>query len=676
MKSAILVVLYLGSITSAEKAKRFAATLPNGATVELVGVCFHSAGSDLSEPRRCWRPDGSELADEPFRHARKGTSSGRRQYACEFALRISGPNDYSCATFDSRGPSSVQPVIPLDEKNESIPSLRAFICRFPEGRLEDTIRIGVSTAPWRTVETWTDDAWHKRDHDTITFPESENPLILTWPRQKGRAVILEMVRSDDSEEARRMFVEDRDGRWHECSPRVHGQGPGLVKEQYWFWRLQRQDLYEIQYQTRPYQWAEFRNVSLQPDRRTNVEVVVHGERTGAYRDKPQTPSDRQSLGLLLDRLAANLAFPATGQARYQIRESDVFLPAPRLLKCNYAFSGSRYALEAAEAGPESFHLKSYFDGDTSVRWIMLDDAATVWEGRREQRPIYRLDRFWPADVVEDLLGHDVEFPGSGEIDGAPCFLIASTLSSKAKLKVWASKEPAVFPLRIERYEHDRLRYLYEARTITMRNGVPFPEQIKEASYRWDDATGLVPRGSFEVTIESFEPNANITSGVFTPQFSPETTVTRHEPVEAEPSVFEPTTPARRIQSFSGMAIPFELEQAKGNMLLVCFFDMNQRPARRCVLRLAEQAKDLEKRSVQVVAVQVPNVDKDELAAWAARQNIPFPVGRIESDIEKTKSAWGVQSLPWLILADAQHIVRAEGFAVNELDREITNAGNR
>ena len=675
MKSIILLLLCLGSTASAEEAESFAATLPNGATVELVGVCFHSPASDLSEPRRWWKPDGSELAEEPFRHPRKGTNPGWRQYACEFALHIIGPNDYSCATYDSRGPSTVQPVIPLDEKNESIPDLRAFICRFPDDRLEDTIRIGVSTAPWRTVETWKDDAWHKRDHDTIMFPKSENPWILTWPREKRGAVILEMVRTD-AEEARRMLVEDLDGRCHECGPRVFGEGLGLVKEQYWFWDFRRDQMYEIRYQTRQYQWVEFRNVSLQPDRQTNVEVVALGERAGQNGGTSQAAAGPKDLGSILDKLAANLSFPKTGRARYQIRETSVFHPEPRLLKCNYAFSGSRYAFEVAEAGPESFHLKSYFDGDTSVRWIMLDDAATVWEGRREQRPIYRLDRFWPADVVDDLLGHDVEFLGAGALDGAPCSLIVSTLSSKAKLKVWVSKEPAVFPLRIERYEHDHLRYLYQASTVTIRNGVPFPERIKEASYRWDEATGIVPTGSYEVTIESFEPNAHVTAAVFAPQFSSQTTVSAHRPVEPDASIFVPTAPVRHIRSFAGMTIPFDLKQAKGKMLLLCFFDLNQRPARRCVLQLAEQAKDLEERSVRVVAVQVPKIDGDELNAWTARQNISFPIGNIQSNVERTKSTWGVESLPWLILTDSEHRVVAEGFSLNELGKKVASSNDK
>ena len=46
------------------------------------------------------------------------------------------------------------------------------------------------------------------------------------------------------------------------------------------------------------------------------------------------------------------------------------------------------------------------------------------------------------------------------------------------------------------------------------------------------------------------------------------------------------------------------------------------------------------------------------------------IGMIESDEEETRFNWGVKSLPWMILADKQHIVRAEGFAVSELDERI------
>lgn len=35
-----------------------------------------------------------------------------------------------------------------------------------------------------------------------------------------------------------------------------------------------------------------------------------------------------------------------------------------------------------------------------------------------------------------------------------------------------------------------------------------------------------------------------------------------------------------------------------------------------------------------------------------------------------KSAWGVESLPWLILTDRSHLVRAEGFDLSELQNKM------
>ena len=37
--------------------------------------------------------------------------------------------------------------------------------------------------------------------------------------------------------------------------------------------------------------------------------------------------------------------------------------------------------------------------------------------------------------------------------------------------------------------------------------------------------------------------------------------------------------------------------------------------------------------------------------------------------EKTLNNWGVQSLPWLILTDKNHIVTAEGFSIDDLNEK-------
>ena len=55
--------------------------------------------------------------------------------------------------------------------------------------------------------------------------------------------------------------------------------------------------------------------------------------------------------------------------------------------------------------------------------------------------------------------------------------------------------------------------------------------------------------------------------------------------------------------------------------------------------------------------------------WVEKNKIPFPVGMIKGDEEKTRFTWGVRPLPWLILTDKKHIVTAEGFNLDELDEK-------
>ena len=129
-----------------------------------------------------------------------------------------------------------------------------------------------------------------------------------------------------------------------------------------------------------------------------------------------------------------------------------------------------------------------------------------------------------------------------------------------------------------------------------------------------------------------------------------------------------------IPSFDGINIEFA-DVTKGGMLLICFFDLNQRPSRRCVTQLARQAEQLKQKGVTIVAVQASKLDESKLNDWIKEYNVFFPVGMIQANVEKTRFAWGVHSLPWLILTDKEHIVRADGFALEELDEKIKQAGD-
>ena len=105
-------------------------------------------------------------------------------------------------------------------------------------------------------------------------------------------------------------------------------------------------------------------------------------------------------------------------------------------------------------------------------------------------------------------------------------------------------------------------------------------------------------------------------------------------------------------------------------MLLCFFDMNQRPSRHCTSQLVEQIEHLKERGVTIIAVQASKVEENELQEWITQSNIPFTVGRVQGHDENICFTWGIKSLPWLILAGKDQVVLAEGFALDELGGKI------
>ena len=131
-----------------------------------------------------------------------------------------------------------------------------------------------------------------------------------------------------------------------------------------------------------------------------------------------------------------------------------------------------------------------------------------------------------------------------------------------------------------------------------------------------------------------------------------------------------------LPSFDGIQTDFTIDQAKGRMILISFFDMNQRPSRNCIMELAKQAEHLKQKGVSILAVQPAQAEESALKEWVKKSNIPFTVGMVQGNAEKVRFTWGVRSLPWLILTDSDHVVRAEGFNLNDLDDKIKESGKK
>lgn len=130
-----------------------------------------------------------------------------------------------------------------------------------------------------------------------------------------------------------------------------------------------------------------------------------------------------------------------------------------------------------------------------------------------------------------------------------------------------------------------------------------------------------------------------------------------------------------LPGFDGIKIDLAADQTKGKRMLVCFFDMSQRPSRNCLRQLSTRAPELKGKDVVVVAVQASKVDESTLDEWIKKNNIPFPVGTFRDNGEKRRFNWGVKSLPWLILTDRSHVIHGEGFGFDNLDNMIEDMNN-
>jgi hypothetical protein len=135
-------------------------------------------------------------------------------------------------------------------------------------------------------------------------------------------------------------------------------------------------------------------------------------------------------------------------------------------------------------------------------------------------------------------------------------------------------------------------------------------------------------------------------------------------------IFSPSLIGKPLPDLKDLKVDLSPTDTVDKLLLVCFWDMQQWPSRNCIKELAKQAQQLKQKGVTVVTVQTSKIDENVLNEWIKKYNIPFPAGMIEGDEEEIRFTWGVRSLPWLILTDTEHVVRAEGFGVIDLDDKL------
>ncbi|HUW18598.1 MAG TPA: M56 family metallopeptidase [Sedimentisphaerales bacterium] len=249
---------------SVSEGPAFAATLSSGVTVELLGVCEHP-----SVGRQWWQPDGTVMKEAPYQKAKCEpiqNSNEEFDHLREFAVRFSG-RDLDKVNIKFVVPAAVRLSASGGIMGGETKSIKSVACELPKFLESHEVCVGVASGEWETAGTQT------AGFGSNVTQETEAGSI-TWavPSQVNSEAMIE-VAHPFVEDAVRIVAEDKSGR----VMTAHGSSGGGTS----LWGAVRvtfgiplSQISKFHIQTRPYRWVEFKNVSLKPGLRTNVQVEV------------------------------------------------------------------------------------------------------------------------------------------------------------------------------------------------------------------------------------------------------------------------------------------------------------------------------------------------------------------------------------------------------------------
>lgn len=237
------------------------------------------------------------------------------------------------------------------------------------------------------------------------------------------------------------------------------------------------------------------------------------------------------------------------------------------------------------------------------------------------------------------------------------------------------------------------RILFENGSPPILDPPPWPGAEIQVDIRYGGFTGIDSQGYFKVplTKERFEklsaekPQRNIyipdliRRGRSRAELTyPANLLSRDKAKAGVVKIPRPKLPRKEltaVESKVGKPIPgfdtvrfatFQKDQIKGKPLLVCFWDMDQRPSRQCIRVLEEQRQIWQDKNVVVLAVHSGTKRGKQVKDWLKKNGPSLTIGMIQGDPYNTLLAWGAKGLPWLILTDEQHIITNAGFNLDDL----------
>lgn len=252
----------------------FQARLPNGVTVELLGVAEHP-----SKGRPWWRPDGSPLPERPYdelgfeRLSANSYSTPMSPYGREFAVRLKNLPAGGFADFWEFDPYDPQGSwskgSPTCRDGRGVNDIRPIAASVPAASRTITVRYGLAAGPWKTVT--------KSSGGISAVGIMGQGIVFADPYEKDGRVVITVTHTvtDTAKDPQvRVVAVGRDGRERTPDHEVTGGASGVRQLTVEFAKTSLCDVTAYRFQTRPYQRIEFRDVSLYAGEKTGVQVVA------------------------------------------------------------------------------------------------------------------------------------------------------------------------------------------------------------------------------------------------------------------------------------------------------------------------------------------------------------------------------------------------------------------
>jgi beta-lactamase regulating signal transducer with metallopeptidase domain/uncharacterized GH25 family protein/thiol-disulfide isomerase/thioredoxin len=241
--------------SEASKSER-ARALSNGITVEILGVSKHPLGK-----QSWWQPDGRPLGEAPYE-----TFTGvdripdarelRERDYYYFAVLMSGNTRtmHNTSFRFSREARHVNTGV-AGKGGNLLPNIHAFAASFPRSQQAANIHFGVAAGEWQTVAT-------TKDGRSVKGKEAKQVRFSNLTESNNQTSV--KVSDKLGECAYRLVAIDHDGKLHNAAVKDYVGSGNSRSFTALFGSLPLSDIKEFQYQTCPFEWVEFKDISLRP----------------------------------------------------------------------------------------------------------------------------------------------------------------------------------------------------------------------------------------------------------------------------------------------------------------------------------------------------------------------------------------------------------------------------